>query len=80
MNRKAARAAFKAFVRKSSRFERMEPPEVQARDLITDVLLMFGPDTAEIILWRAEEQYRDERDEVEPVFPDESEPLVTELG
>jgi hypothetical protein len=68
MNRPAALAAFKKYLRKSSRSERTEPEVVQASDLISDLLLLFTPDDADEILRRVNGNLAEEQDEVAPVF------------
>jgi Fe-S cluster assembly ATPase SufC len=64
---KAARAALNTYAALIGG-ERKEPREVQASDLVTDLLLMFEPDVALDILARVERNLGDEQDDVAPVY------------
>ncbi|MFF0754471.1 hypothetical protein [Streptomyces sp. NPDC004267] len=70
MNRAGAETALSAYVATCGPAEADEPEAWQASDLLTDVLLLFGPDAAEQILHRAERDYTAEQPDVTPVYPD----------
>ncbi|MCX4451731.1 hypothetical protein OHA46_34105 (plasmid) [Streptomyces sp. NBC_00708] len=68
MNHAAARTALNAYAATSSPREGDETRDVQARDLIVDLLLMFEPETAARILITAEQNLLEEEPTVTPVY------------
>ncbi|MFD7764133.1 hypothetical protein [Streptomyces microflavus] len=69
MNRPGALAALNTYVQACTPAEAEEPEAWQASDLVTDVLLLFGPDDAEQILHRVDRDYAAEQPDVKPHFP-----------
>lgn len=69
MSREAAVAALTAYATRIGPAEAKEPEPWQASDLMTDVLLMFDPDTADGILHRVQRDYAAEQPDVQPAFP-----------
>lgn len=65
----AAAAALTAYVNHVGPGEAKEPPEDQAADLVTDVLLLFEPATAAHVLDRATRDWDEEQADVQPHFP-----------
>ncbi|MET9528183.1 hypothetical protein [Streptomyces coeruleorubidus] len=70
MNRAGAQKALTAYVGACGPAEAEEPEAWQASDLMTDVLLLFGPDAADQILHRVHRDYAAEQPDVTPVYPD----------
>ncbi|MFJ5142976.1 hypothetical protein [Streptomyces sp. NPDC088707] len=70
MNREGAEAALSSYVATCGPAEAEEPEAWQASDLVTDLLLLFGPDAAALILHRAERDYAAEQPDVTPVYAD----------
>ncbi|MEU2026922.1 hypothetical protein ABZ565_33015 [Streptomyces sp. NPDC016469] len=68
MSHAAARAALNTYVATSHPREGEEARDVQARDLIVDLLLMFEAETAARILVTAEQNYLEEEPTVTPVY------------
>lgn len=68
MDHNAARAALNTYSATTGAHEDDETRDIQAKDLIVDLLLMFEPETAARILIEAEQHLREEEDTATPVY------------
>jgi hypothetical protein len=69
VSRENAAIALDAYVTREGDGEMAEPHHWQASDLITDLLMCFGPETADLILHRVQRDTEAERAEQAPLFP-----------
>ncbi|MGA5411501.1 hypothetical protein ACPCSC_30140, partial [Streptomyces lavendulocolor] len=69
MNAAGAQAALTTYVAACGPAEAEEPEAWQASDLMTDVLLLFGPADADQILHRVQRDYAAEQPDVDPGPP-----------
>ncbi|MFI5814929.1 hypothetical protein ACIA7S_28720 [Streptomyces sp. NPDC051643] len=68
MNHPATRAALNTYAANVNEGERREPRHRQAQDLITDLLLMFEPDVAAVILASVMDNLAEEQPDTTPVY------------
>ncbi|CCB73335.1 protein of unknown function [Streptantibioticus cattleyicolor NRRL 8057 = DSM 46488] len=66
--RRAAAAAMRKYSRMADPHAATRAVELQAADLITDVLLMFGPEAADLVLKTAVAAWEREQAYTEPVY------------